>query len=122
MSRPDFVRHPGARRCAATFSSVVIAVDDARHGSPGSLVEEVLPVERNDLLRVRLGRAVWRRPSSPRGRRRPSPSSDTTSIGLVQDWLLVNLEELGQPGALGAHGTVSSASAAISKSRRIWAG
>ena len=37
--------------------------------------------------------------------------------GLAQDGLLVDLEDLGQPVALGAHGAVSSDSAAISKSR-----
>ncbi len=39
---------------------------------------------------------------------------------LVQDRLAVHLEDLGE--TLGAHGTVSSASAAISKRRPIWAG
>ena len=41
---------------------------------------------------------------------------------LAQHGLLVHLEDLGEPVALGAHGTVSSASSAISKSRPIWTG
>ena len=41
---------------------------------------------------------------------------------LPQDGFLVDLEDLGEPVALGAHGVVSSASAAISKRRPICTG
>ena len=48
------------------------------------------------------------------------PSSDNHQHGLVEDGLVVDLEDLGQ--SVGAHRTDSSDSAAISKSRPIWAG
>ena len=61
------------------------------------------------------------------GRRRAEAGVDPTlerdhEHGVLQDGLAVHLEDLGQTLAVGAHGTVSSASAAISKSRPIWAG
>ena len=50
------------------------------------------------------------------------PSRDDHQDGLVQDGLAVDLEDLGQAAAVGAHETDSSEAAAISNRRPIWAG
>ena len=96
-------------------------VHDAGHRPAGPLVEEVLAVERHDRLGVPLPEQCGD------GRRGTQTGVDPTLQRHDQDRLLqyrflVDLEDLGQPVALGAHGAVSRDSAAISKSRPIWVG
>ena len=98
------------------------AVDDARDRPPRPLVEEVLAVEGDEGLGVP---ALQQRGD---GRRRAESGVDPAlerhdQERVPENRLAMDLEDLGHAaGAIGAHGTRSRDSAAISKSQRIWAG